>query len=284
MALQDSGTIKLSEIQTEFTGENPISLSEYYRDGGYVTSNNTDVPTSGAIRLGQFYNAVRQFAFTITSSYTTEQDLRTLAVAAGWDESAPVVATIDSGAVLQGAPGAANTGAGGNALTISGSFPAGVSLINNGTIVGGGGGGGYAPYGGTGQPGGVGGIGILVSTAVSITNNNIIGGGGGGGGGGGAYGAGGVVYYSGAGGGGAPYGVGGSGSLGPGGTATFTTGGTSGPYDYGRGGTGGTYGVNGGAGQTQNTGGGAGGVAGAAVSGDSYVTWVATGTIYGAQV
>ena len=146
MALQGSGTIKLSEIQTEFTGENPISLSEYYRDGGYVTSNNTDVPTSGAIRLGQFYNAVRQFAFTITSSYTTVQDLRTLAIAAGWDGAAPVVATIDSGAVLQGAPGPENTGSGGNALTISGSFPAGVSLINNGTIVGGGGGGGVRFY------------------------------------------------------------------------------------------------------------------------------------------
>ena len=286
MALQGSGTIKLSEIQTEFTGSNPISLSEYYRDGGYVTSNNTNVPTSGAIRLGQFYNAVRQFAFTISSSYTTTQDLRTLALAAGWDGAAPVVATVNSGVVLQGVPGPENTGSGTNALTISGSFPAGVSLINNGTIVGGGGGGGFAPRGGTGQPGGVGGVGIFVSTNVSITNNNIIGGGGGGGGGGGSYGSGGIVYFPGSGGGGAPYGVGGSGDglYGPGQTATFTAGGASGPYDFGRGGTGGTYGVNGEAGQSQTTPGGAGGVAGAAVSGNSYVTWVATGTRYGALV
>ena len=286
MALQSSGAIKLSEIQTEFTGSNPISMSEYYRGAGYTTGNNTSVPETGAISISNFYGTKREFAFTISTSSTTTQDLRTLAIAAGWDGAAPVVATVNTGIVLQGSPGPENTGSGGDALTISGSFPAGVSLINNGTIVGGGGGGGYAPRGGTGQPGGVGGKGIVVSVAVSITNNNIIGGGGGGGGGGGSFGTGGVVYYPGSGGGGAPYGVGGSGDglYGPGQTATFTTGGASGPYDYGRGGTGGTYGVNGEAGETQNTPGGAGGAAGAAVSGNSYVTWVATGTRYGALV
>ena len=286
MALQGSGAIKLSEVQTEFTGSNPISLSEYYRNGLYVTSNNTNVPTSGAVSLSQFYNAVRQFAFTISTSSSSTIDLRTLALSAGWDGSAPVVATVAGGVIIRGAPGAANTGSGGNALTISGSFPGGVSLVNNGTIVGGGGGGGYAPRGGTGQPGGVGGRGIVVSTNVSITNNNIIGGGGGGGGGGGSFGSGGVVYFPGSGGGGAPFGAGGSGAglYGPGQTATLTAGGASGPYDFGRGGTGGTYGVNGQAGQNSNTPGGAGGAGGAAVSGNSYVTWVANGTRYGALV
>ena len=33
MALQSSGAISLSDIQTEFGGGNPISLSEYYRGG-----------------------------------------------------------------------------------------------------------------------------------------------------------------------------------------------------------------------------------------------------------
>lgn len=286
MALPSSGPLTLADIQAEFGGSNPISLSEYYRGGLYVTANNTNVPTSGVIQLNNFYGAVKQFSFTISSSFTTTQDLRTLALAAGWDSASPVLATVGSGVVLQGAPGAANTGSGGNALTISGSFPAGVILVNNGTIVGGGGGGGYAPRGGTGQSGGVGGTGIVVTVAASITNNNIIGGGGGGGGGGGSYGTGGVVFYPGSGGGGAPYGVGGSGDglYGPGGTATFTTGGVSGPYDYGRGGTGGTYGVTGEAGQDQNTPGGAGGVAGAAVSGNSYITWLTTGTRYGALI
>ena len=36
MALQGSGTISLSQIQAEFTGANPISMSEYYRGGSYV--------------------------------------------------------------------------------------------------------------------------------------------------------------------------------------------------------------------------------------------------------
>lgn len=52
MALQSSGAISLSDIQTEFTGSNPISLSEYYgRDAG--------VPESGAISIGDFYGTQR---------------------------------------------------------------------------------------------------------------------------------------------------------------------------------------------------------------------------------
>jgi hypothetical protein len=38
MALQGSGTISLSQVQTEFTGANPISMSEYYKNGPYVPS------------------------------------------------------------------------------------------------------------------------------------------------------------------------------------------------------------------------------------------------------
>lgn len=56
MPLQGSGAISLSQIQTEFGGANPISMSEYYRNGAYTTSNNTGVPTSGAISVSQFYS------------------------------------------------------------------------------------------------------------------------------------------------------------------------------------------------------------------------------------
>lgn len=56
MALQASGTISLSQIQTEFGGSNPVSMSEYYRNGSYTTSNNTGVPTSGTISVSQFYS------------------------------------------------------------------------------------------------------------------------------------------------------------------------------------------------------------------------------------
>jgi len=47
--LQTSGQISLSDIQTEFGGSNPISISEYYgiRAG---------VPSSGQISLSNFYN------------------------------------------------------------------------------------------------------------------------------------------------------------------------------------------------------------------------------------
>lgn len=38
MTLQTSGAISLSQIQSEFGGSNPISMSEYYRDGSYVPS------------------------------------------------------------------------------------------------------------------------------------------------------------------------------------------------------------------------------------------------------
>jgi hypothetical protein len=307
MALPVSGTISLSQIQTEFTGSNPISISEYYRGGGLVTSNNTSVPTSGAISLSNFYGAVRQFAFTIASSATTTQDLRTLALAAGWDAAAPVVATISSGVTLRGAAGTGGGGgasvvpfgsnnvagtAGATGLTVSGSFPGGVSLINNGTIYGGGGGGGAGGSTAGGGVGGAGGSAIIVSTALSITNNSVIGGGGGGGGGGSAWGTGGIVRSGGGGGGGAVYGQYGSGGNwegidgGPGGSGTETAGGGGGFNDQNKspGGVGGARGAAGTTPYNTFTGGngGAGGAGGAAVSGNSYVTWVATGTRYGA--
>jgi hypothetical protein len=48
MTLQASGAIKLSEIQTEFGGTNPISLSEYYGAA-------SGVPASGVISITDFY-------------------------------------------------------------------------------------------------------------------------------------------------------------------------------------------------------------------------------------
>ena len=47
MALQSSGAISLANIQTEFGGSNPISISEYYGVG--------TVPASGTISLSDFY-------------------------------------------------------------------------------------------------------------------------------------------------------------------------------------------------------------------------------------
>lgn len=62
MALQSSGAISFSQLQSEFGGSNGISLSEYYRSlSNYdraVSGNNTSVPTSGTIRVGNFYSAI----------------------------------------------------------------------------------------------------------------------------------------------------------------------------------------------------------------------------------
>lgn len=56
-ALQSSGAITLAQIQTEFGGSNPISMSEYYRGGSYVPSHSgtTGIPSSGQISMSQFY-------------------------------------------------------------------------------------------------------------------------------------------------------------------------------------------------------------------------------------
>jgi hypothetical protein len=52
--------ITFSAIQAEFGGSNPISLSEYYKSGGYVRANSTgSMPTSGAISLSQFLGAAQ---------------------------------------------------------------------------------------------------------------------------------------------------------------------------------------------------------------------------------
>lgn len=57
MALQASGPISFSQIQTEFGGANPISLSEYYKNGSYV-------PSTVGVAAGTYT------AFSGTTSYT----------------------------------------------------------------------------------------------------------------------------------------------------------------------------------------------------------------------
>lgn len=59
MPLQSSGAISLSQIQAEFGGSNPISLSEYYGAA-------SGIPSSGTISMNQFYgkSAVQPFDFT----------------------------------------------------------------------------------------------------------------------------------------------------------------------------------------------------------------------------
>jgi hypothetical protein len=275
MTLPASGAISMSQVNTELglTSTATISL------------NDSNVRTlfgkaSGVISMSDGYGKSNQFAFTISTNQTNA-NLRTLAVNAGWNQTAQVVATIGSGVNLT------STASGTPALTINGSFPNGVTLTNNGVIAGRGGTGGIGMYTAGGMTAGAAGtVALSVSSAVSITNNGTIGGGGGGGGGG----MGNFVnncggnYYGGGGGGGGGAGNGAGGSQ-NGGSGGVTTAGSGGPgltdiFATGyAGGNGGTLGVSGSAGPT---GGAAGGGAGAAVSGNANITWVATGTRLGA--
>lgn len=299
MALQASGPISFAQIAAEFGDTPPHALNEFYRGGAMVTANNTGVPASGAIAFGNFYGASRQFAFTIASNQINA-NLRTLAQNAGWDGSAPVVATINSGVWISGSVAGNLTAA----LTINGSFPNGVTLVNNGYIVGRGG------TGGVGTPttsryglptaGQEGGRALLVQSAVTIQNNGYIAGGGGGGGAS-RYSSdfkecnmgedSGSCYLEGSSGGGGrsnvSYTAPGGGGVRPGGTGT-----SSGPgagasaatslcsdcscsCSVLTGGSGGQWGA---AGATVYSGGGA---AGQAVVGNSFITWTATGSRLG---
>lgn len=69
MAITSSGSVSLSDLQANFGGSNPISLSEYYKGGSYMppisysnwytplTGVYSSAPTSGAIDLADFYGA-----------------------------------------------------------------------------------------------------------------------------------------------------------------------------------------------------------------------------------
>jgi hypothetical protein len=283
MALQGSGPISLANIQTEFGGSNPISISEYYRNGTYVTYNNSSVPTSGIISLSQFYGTNTLFSLTISTPYTTPQNLRTLAIAAGWDENDYLLVTNNS--IIS-----SNTTSSA-ALTVSGSFPNGVALVNHGTIVGMGGRGGDKAS--VGQPGGGA---LAVSSSVTLRNQGTIAGGGGGGGSSGDFGWCGVILTT-AGGGGAS---GLTQSLGGAGNGVRTGDGNpsslsgslysvpgAGKQDGACGvlnnssGAGGTWGQPGETTNYYHVAGYAGGAAGNAVTGNSNITWLNAGDRYG---
>lgn len=63
MPLQNNGTIKLSQLQAEFGGTNPIKMSEYLRGGSFVPATpnalvNNDIPTNttNGVSLSEYYS------------------------------------------------------------------------------------------------------------------------------------------------------------------------------------------------------------------------------------
>lgn len=208
-----------------------------------------------AIQMAVLLMCNGTFNFTPTiSADTMNYNLRAAAVAAGWNQMAPLNATvtINSGVYV----GSSTTS--GYGFDTGAGFPADTTLavVNNGFIVGCGGDGGAlisAEY----TRGAPGGHAFRAQAPVTVTNNGTIAGGGGGGGGGN-------------GGGGAGYAVGKG--AGNGSNGTKTSGGAAGSLS----GKGGDLG-----GAGSNSLGGTGGASGKAIVGNANITWAATGTRMG---
>jgi hypothetical protein len=241
------GSLSLNDISTEFDGGDPPDrLSEYYAGGGLVPAGTTGtygaIPSNGQISFKQFYGASSvppTFNITISTNQTN-LNLRTYALSNGWNGTQPAFITIGTGVYI--ISDTVNT----PALT-TGSFPNGLTIINNGFVVGLGGSG-YRNTIGASTAGGNGSNAINLDSNVTIENNSYIAAGGGGGGG---------SVFGGVGGGGAGGGRGGSesssstgvaggtpGNVGTNGTTTIDTGGAGGRILPGTGGAGGIGGNN----------------------------------------
>jgi len=173
MAIIGSGQISIQDIMTELGISGETALNDADVRALIDKANQTQT------MMSEFYGASNAFAFTVTSSQQ-EQNVSSLAQAAGWNGSDALVMTINSG-VYMWSDNVANPG-----LLVN---VAGCKVINNGYIIGRGGDGGrsnrsYAAWDGNLGSGQHGGKAINVTAAsTTIINNSgayIAGGGGGG--------------------------------------------------------------------------------------------------------
>ena len=66
-----TGTISMTDIQTEFGGSNPIGLNEYYSGGAYVPAGLSGVPSSGTISMNNLRGKTKSMPLTIVVSPTS---------------------------------------------------------------------------------------------------------------------------------------------------------------------------------------------------------------------
>jgi len=183
MPLPSSGPINFSEVNVEL---GLISTAQ-------ISLNDASVRTlfqvpSGAIAMSNGYGKANAFAGTISFNQTN-LNLRTWALANGWNGTLPATVTVNADVYVY------STVTSLSGLVIDGSWPGGITLVNNGFILGcGGNGGGSERNNIPATSATAGGNAISLGTNVTIQNNGYIAGGGGGGGsryGGGGGGAGG---------------------------------------------------------------------------------------------
>lgn len=178
MTLQASGTIKMSNVNTELELTSTARLTL----GSAAVRELFEKP-SGRITMSNGYGKSNVFYYTFSTN-ATNVDLSATLISAGWNADSEVVVTINSGVYISG------TSTSNPALLVTNSFPKGITLNNNGYIIGMGGAGGngsnyYSSGGGSGgTDGGAGGTAFKTLAAITVVNNGTIAGGGGGGGGG----------------------------------------------------------------------------------------------------
>lgn len=190
--LQSTGDIKISQAASAFGRSN--SLSDYYADvigtDNFVDNPAVDEESFGLhpnlgspISLGDLYGDANVDRFVISSNQV-ELNLRTYLVNQGWDQTSRAFVTINPGVyITSNTPRTivATLEIQTPALLISGDWPNGLFIINNGNILGHGGHGAGRSTSATHLKKGSAAIKITSASLVNIENNGVIAGGGGGG-------------------------------------------------------------------------------------------------------
>ena len=148
MALPSSGPLSLSDIQAEFGGTNPISLSEYYKGGAFVLTTDfaPNVPTSGTIKISDFYGARKTTQTTLTFNTVGDNFFTLPATVVG-----NLVVTMTGGGGGGGGPDSQPGASGyGGLIVTNAQIPVSAGDIVNAFVGGGGGAGGSGGGGGGG--------------------------------------------------------------------------------------------------------------------------------------